>query len=150
MLNQLTGRAGREDNNSIVYLQTHQKENTVLQAISRRDDLSFYDNELNFRKDSNLPPFSKFISIIVSGTNKFDTKAFSLYLKNNFPFIEYAKVLGPVSAPISLLKGKFRSRLLIKYPNDKFPQNELKKWLRSLKLKKNVSISLDVDPISLR
>jgi len=150
LLNQLTGRAGREDNNSIVYLQTHQKENTVLQAISRRDDLSFYDNELNFRKDSNLPPFSKFISIIVSGTNKFDTKAFSLYLKNNFPFIEYAKVLGPVSAPISLLKGKFRSRLLIKYPNDKFPQNELKKWLRSLKLKKNVSISLDVDPISLR
>jgi primosomal protein N' (replication factor Y) len=59
-------------------------------------------------------------------------------------------LLGPVSASISLIKGKYRSRLLLKYHQEAFPQKFLKDWLKTIKIKKNISLTVDVDPINFK
>ncbi len=150
LMNQLSGRAGREVKKSIVYLQSFEPESETLKSICDKNILSFYQAEINFREKANLPPYTKLIAFIVSGKNKFDVDEFARILKNKIPLMKNAKLLGPVSASISLIKGKYRSRLLLKYPNSDFPQKILKDWLKTIVIKKNISLTIDVDPINFR
>ena len=55
---------------------------------------NFYKNEISFRKHSKLPPFYKFISIIVSG-------------KNSFHVEKYAVKLIPATATIERKNNRF-------------------------------------------
>ena len=150
LMNQLSGRAGREVKNSTVYLQTFDPENQTLKSICDQNILAFYENEISFRESSNLPPFTKLIAFIISGKNRFDVDEFARILKNKIPKMKDALLLGPVSASISLIKGKYRSRLLLKYPQEAFPQKFLKDWLKTIKIKKNISLTVDVDPINFK
>jgi len=79
-----------------------------------------------------------------------DVDEFARILKNKIPKMKDALLLGPVSASISLIKGKYRSRLLLKYPQEAFPQKFLKDWLKTIKIKKNISLTVDVDPINFK
>ena len=150
LMNQLSGRAGREVKNSTVYLQTFEPENQTLKSICDKNILAFYENEIKFRERSNLPPFTKLIAFIISGKNRFDVDECARILKNKIPKMKDALLLGPVSASISLIKGKYRSRLLLKYPHEAFPQKFLKDWLKTIKIKKNISLTVDVDPINFK
>ena len=150
LMNQLSGRAGREVKNSTVYLQTFEPENQTLKSICDQNILAFYENEISFRERSNLPPFTKLIAFIISGKNRFDVDECARILKNKIPKMKDALLLGPVSASISLIKGKYRSRLLLKYPQEAFPQKFLKDWLKTIKIKKNISLTVDVDPINFK
>lgn len=150
LMNQLSGRAGREVKNSTVYLQTFEPENQTLKSICDQNILAFYKNEIIFRERSNLPPFTKLIAFIVSGKNRFDVDECARILKNKIPKMKDSLLLGPVSASISLIKGKYRSRLLLKYPQEAFPQKFLKDWLKTIKIKKNISLTVDVDPINFK
>ena len=150
LMNQLSGRAGREVKNSIVYLQTFEPENQTLKSICDQNILSFHENEISFRERSNLPPFTKLIAFIISGKNRFDVDESARALKNKIPKMKDTQLLGPVSASISLIKGKYRSRLLLKYPKEAFPQKFLKNWLKTIKIKKNISLTVDVDPINFK
>ena len=105
LMNQLSGRAGREVKNSTVYLQTFEPENETLKSICDQNILTFYKNEINFREQSNLPPFTKLIAFIISGKNRFDVDECARILKNKIPRMKDALLLGPVSASISLIKG---------------------------------------------
>ena len=64
LMNQLSGRAGREVKNSTVYLQTFEPENQTLKSISDQNILAFYENEISFRERSNLPPFTKLMLLL--------------------------------------------------------------------------------------
>jgi primosomal protein N' (replication factor Y) len=150
LMNQLSGRAGREVKNSTVYFQTFEPENLTLKSICDKNILSFYENEISFRERSNLPPFTKLIAFIISGKNRFDVDECARVLKNRIPRMKDTQLLGPVSASISLIKGKYRSRLLLKYPQEAFPQKFLKNWLKTIKIKKNISLTVDVDPINFK
>ena len=150
LMSQLSGRAGREVKNSTVYLQTFEPENQTLKSISDKNILAFYENEISFRERSNLPPFTKLIAFIISGKNRFDVDECARILKNQIPKMKDALLLGPVSASISLMKGKYRSRLLLKYPHEAFPQKFLKDWLKTIKIKKNIALTVDVDPINFK
>jgi primosomal protein N' (replication factor Y) len=150
LMNQLSGRAGREVKDSTVYFQTFEPENQTLKSICDKNILAFYENEINFRESSNLPPFTKLIAFIVSGKNKFDVDECARSLRNKIPRMKDSQLLGPVSASISLIKGKYRSRLLLKYPQEAFPQKILKDWLKTIKIKKNISLTVDVDPINFK
>ncbi len=91
----------------------------LLQAKSFLNILAFYENEISFRESSNLPPFTKLIAFIISGKNRFDVDECARNLKNKIPNMKDVLLLGPVSASISLIKGKYRSRLLLKENNSK-------------------------------
>lgn len=148
LLRQLSGRAGREKNDSIVFLQTNDPNNKILHSLSSTNPEVFYKEELEFRKKAHLPPYSKLVSIIVSGKNKFDVEKISKKLKASFSNHVKIKIYGPVTAPIFRIRDKYRMRLLIKYEVSLFPQQFLKNWLNLTLATKALKLEVDVDPIN--
>ena len=103
---------------------------------------------MNLRRLNNLPPFQRFIALIVTGNDEKILEKISYELKN---FIENSledKVLGPVNAPIFKLKKKFRFRLLIRGRKSLRVQNSLAKIISKFKFPSGIKLSVDVDPIN--
>ena len=148
LLQQLSGRAGREENKAVVFLQTNDSNNKILHSLSSSDPKVFYEEELAFRKKANLPPFSKLISVILSGINQFEVMKTAKQLKHSFSSQEKIKIFGPVTAPIFKIRGKYRVRLLLKYNLSIFPQKFIKDWLNINDIAKNIKLEVDVDPIN--
>ena len=148
LLHQLSGRAGRFEDNALVILQSYENNNKLVDALSNEDIFKFYKEELNFRKAAYLPPYSKLISFIISGNNKFTVERNSIMIKNLIPKNDHLKIYGPVSAPISKIKSNFRSRILIKYSTKIRPQKLLKETVEKMKNFKNIKVEIDVDPIN--
>ena len=108
----------------------------------------FLDKELDLRKKNNLPPFQRFISLILTGNNeaKLEKEAFKFktFIENKLT----GKILGPVNAPIFRLKRKFRIRFLIRGLKSMKLQSSLTKIIPKYKFSSGIKLSVDVDPIN--
>ena len=148
LYHQLAGRAGRESNTSTVYFQTYTPDDEVLLNISKNDPHAFLQKELLLRKEKKLPPFYRLISLIISGKNERLIMKFAISVKSKLPKINEVNVLGPVLAPITKLKKKYRCRILIRYPKNLFIQKYLSKSLNKIKIASGIKLEVDVDPIN--
>ena len=148
LYHQLAGRAGRESNTSTIYFQTYTPDDEVLLNISKNDPHAFLQKELLLRKEKKLPPFYRLISLIISGKNEPLIMKFAISVKSKLPKINEVNVLGPVPAPITKLKKKYRCRILIRYPKNLFIQKYLSKSLNKIKIASGIKLEVDVDPIN--
>ena len=148
LYHQLAGRAGRTGKASNIYFQTLIMNKEKLKDITSSDPYDYLEKELNLRKLNNLPPFQRFISIILSSEDEkiLDEESLKLLkaLKQNLK----AQILGPVNAPIYKIKKKYRNRLLIRASKSYKIQKFLAKTLNDFKFSKKIKLSVDVDPIS--
>ena len=148
LFHQLSGRAGRTGKASIVYFQTYGKNEKLIKNITNQNPDIFLENELNLRKINNLPPFERFISIIMSGNNNKSLEIFSNKVKKKIEDNISSKVLGPVIAPIYRINNKFRYRILIRSKKNQRVQKKLSNILKNFKIQKEIKLAVDVDPIS--
>jgi len=148
LYHQLSGRAGREGNVSTILFQTYTPDDEVLLNISKNDPHAFLQKELLLRKEKKLPPFYRLISIIISGKNEFLIMKFALDIKSKLPKMNNVNILGPVLAPISKLRKKYRCRILIRYPKNLFIQKYLSQSLNKIKITPGIKLEVDVDPIN--
>jgi primosomal protein N' (replication factor Y) len=144
----LAGRAGREGNTSTIYFQTYTPDDQVLLNISKNDPHAFLQKELLLRKEKKLPPFYRLISLIISGKSEPLIMKFAISIKSKLPKINEVNVLGPVLAPITKLKKKYRCRILIRYPKNLFIQKYLSQSLNKIKTVSGIKLEVDVDPIN--
>ena len=70
LYHQLSGRAGRTGNPATVYFQTYNLNEKIISQITSEDPFNFLDKELNLRKKNNLPPYERFISLILSSKDE--------------------------------------------------------------------------------
>ncbi len=148
LYHQLAGRAGREGNTSTIYFQTYTPDDEVLLNISKNDPHAFLQKELLLRKEKKLPPFYRLISLIISGKNEPLIMKFATSIKSKLPQINEVNILGPVLAPITKLKKKYRCRILIRYPKNLFIQKYLSQSLNKIKIVSGIKLEVDVDPIN--
>ena len=148
LYHQLSGRAGREGNFSTIFFQTYTPEDEILINISKNNPNLFLQKELLLRKEKKLPPFYRLISLIISGKNEALIMKFAMSIKLKIPQIKEVNVLGPVLAPISKLRKKYRCRILIRYPKDLFIQKYLSQFLNKIKITSGIKLEVDVDPIN--
>ncbi len=148
LLSQVSGRAGRAQKKGTVYFQTLYPENNVLKAIVSQNREEFISIEKQTRKNLNLPPYGKLAAVIVSSTNEQLCEKAAYHLAKIFPKISGATLLGPAPAPIYMLRGKFRYRLLLKTLKTINIQNVVKTWLYGINLPSNVKLEVDIDPYS--
>jgi primosomal protein N' (replication factor Y) len=148
LLHQVIGRAGRDAGIGRGFLQTHQPDHPVMRALIAQDREAFYDAEIAAREAALYPPFGRLASIVVSGPDKNDTAGYARSLARAAPALDLldgeVRVLGPAEAPLSLVRGRHRFRLLIKAPRGFDLASYLRQWL-AVAPKKHGSIKLDID-----
>lgn len=149
LLSQVTGRAGRSGLKSHGLLQTYQPNHPVMQAIVSGDANAFYDREIGERERAGLPPFGRLASVIVSADNRADAEAHARGLRLAAPAVSGVAVLGPAEAPIALIRGRHRFRLLVHGPRHADMQGFLRAMLaKGPKERGSVHVQLDIDPQS--
>lgn len=148
LLSQVSGRAGRGSKKGTVYVQTLNPDNEVLKALINNDFEKFLSLEKRTRKILKMPPFGKLAAIIVSGQNRDLTERLASYLGSIAPNTEDISTLGPAPAPIHMLRGKYRYRLLVKTSKNIKIQDIIKSWLGKVDIPKNIRVNVDIDPYS--
>jgi len=148
LYHQLSGRAGREGSKSTIYFQTYTPDDEILLKISKNNPHIFLKQELSLRKEKKLPPFYRLISLIISGNSEALIMKFATDIKLKLPKINEVNILGPVLAPITKLRRKYRCRILIRYPKKIFIQKFLSQSLHKIKKLPGIKLEVDVDPIN--
>ncbi len=148
LYHQLSGRAGRTGQPSTVYFQTYNSNTKLISDITNKDPEIFLEKESQIRKKNNLPPFQRFIALILTGENENNLEKEATEFKEFLEKKINGKILGPVSAPIFRLKKKYRIRLLIRGPKTIKLQTSLALIIQNYKFQSGIKLSVDVDPIS--
>ncbi len=148
LYHQLSGRAGRAGKPATVYFQTYNIKSNIISQITNINPDIFLEKELQIRRRNNLPPYERFISIILSGKNEKKIEIFSNNLKKKLDKNLSAKILGPVVAPIFKINKYFRYRILIRSKKSEKIQKNLSEILNNFKNQKEIKLAVDVDPIS--
>lgn len=149
LLAQVTGRAGRAGGEAHGFLQTHAPEHPVIRAIRLGDRERFYAAEIEERRRAAMPPFGRLASIIVSADARDPAHEAARALAREAPAVEGIRVLGPAEAPIAVMRGRHRFRLLVTAPRAADMQAYLGQWLGAGQRQRGgVKIQVDVDPQS--
>ncbi len=149
LLNQVIGRTGREQGHGIGYLQTHQPEHPVMKALVASDREAFYSSEIAARERTGYPPFGRLASLIISAGDRPSAESFARRLVAIAPIDQRIQVLGPAEAPLALIKGRYRFRLLVKSARSLDLSVYLRGWLASApKTRGNLKLEVDIDPQS--
>ena len=148
LLSQVSGRAVRGDKKGTVFLQTLYPENAVLQALLHNDRAKFIELEKQSRRILKLPPFGKLAAVIISGSNQEQVEKIAVYLGQSAPNTDMISTLGPAPAPIFMLRGKYRFRLLLKTARSINIQEVLRVWLKRVQIPQGVRVEVDIDPYS--
>ena len=149
LLYQVAGRAGRAaDKPGKVLVQTHMPDHPVMAALVSNDREAFLDAERDAREVVNAPPFGRWVSLIVSSGDEHAADAVARDLARNAPRQDGIRVLGPAPAPMALLRGKHRRRLLMMGPPGTSLQNLTRQWLAQVRVPGSVRVQVDIDPVS--
>jgi primosomal protein N' (replication factor Y) len=130
-------------------LQTYQQDHPVMRAIVSGDSESFYEKEIAEREMARLPPFGRLAGIIVSAQTRAEAEAHARGLRRAAPDARDIHVLGPAEAPLALIAGRHRFRLLVQGER----RSDIQSYVRAMlangpKLRGSVRVQADIDPQS--
>ena len=149
LLHQVTGRAGRMQVTGRGFVQTYMPEHPVMQAIISGDRETFLAREIRQRQAAMLPPYGRLAALIVSARDKELAELFARDVARHAPPADRIEVLGPAEAPLAVIRGRHRWRLLIKAPRELDLQAYLRVWLGALpKPPSDLRLVVDIDPYS--
>jgi primosomal protein N' (replication factor Y) len=148
LLTHVAGRAGRAERPGRAFLQTFMPEHPLMQALVKGDSAGFLAAESASRRAAGMPPFGRLAALIVSGPDEAAVIAAARALGHKAPHDQGVNVLGPAPAPLALLRGRHRHRLLLKCAREVDVQAVLRTWLKSVPLPAGVRLAVDVDPYS--
>ncbi len=145
---QVAGRAGRGDKPGRVFVQTHEPGAPVIRALVSGDAESFYAAETESRREAGAPPFGRFAAIIVSSESLKDAQETAQLIGKTAPQVEGMHTYGPAPAPLAMLRGRHRQRLLVHARRALDVQDVIRDWLGALEWPRSVRVGVDVDPYS--
>ncbi|WP_229682478.1 primosomal protein N' [Siccirubricoccus deserti] len=147
LLHQVAGRAGRAEAPGRVLLQSFSPEHPVMRALVSGDLDAFMREEAAMRRPGHWPPFGRLAALIVSSEDEREAERTARDLGLAAPGGEGVQVLGPAPAPLALLRGRHRRRLLLKTRRDIAVQPVLREWLARVEVPNSVRVQVDVDPV---
>ena len=151
LLHQVGGRAGRGGRPGRVLLQTYAAEHPVIAALAAGERDSFLAQEAAGREAHALPPFGRLAAVIASGPSENEALRAASALARRARADEKhtgIQILGPAPAPLRLLRGRYRFRLLFKARRGMLIQPHLRQWLGGLDRRTRAQLQIDIDPHS--
>jgi primosomal protein N' (replication factor Y) len=119
-----------------------------MHALVSGDRERFLEREKQGREEAGMPPYGRLAGIVISGTKESEVRALAQDLARRAPRGPGIDTFGPAPAPLSLLRGRFRWRLLVKAGRDVNIQAALRTWLAPVQLRGSLRLQIDVDPLS--
>jgi primosomal protein N' (replication factor Y) len=149
LLAQVAGRAGRAERPGRAMLQTYAPEHPVMQALKAQDRDGFIAAEMAERQASGLPPFGRLAAVIISGPPGDAIEAYARVMAAASPNAEGVEVYGPADAPLALIRGRRRKRLLVRADRGVDLQAFITTWrARAPRPPGSVRVVVDIDPYS--
>jgi primosomal protein N' (replication factor Y) len=149
LLSQVTGRAGRDAIPGRGLIQTYMPEHPVIAALVSGDRDAFLAREIEERRAATLPPFGRLASLLITGSVREAAESSARAVALAAPAAAKIQVLGPAEAPLSVIRGRYRFRLLVKAAREADLQAYLRLWLKQApKPKGDIRLTVDVDPYS--
>jgi primosomal protein N' (replication factor Y) len=145
---QVSGRAGRGTKPGRVLIQTREPNAPVIRALVAGDADGFYEAETEARRHAGAPPFGRFAGIVVSSEDLGEATEIARLIGRSAPEVDGMAVYGPAPAPLAMLRGRHRQRLLVHARRALDVQDVIRDWLGALKWPNGVRVSVDVDPYS--
>jgi len=172
LLAQVAGRCGRGDRPGRVVIQTYAPEHYAVTASRRHDYEAFFAEESEARREHGYPPFGYLCNVVVSAPSEGAARAYAEALARAVglapqglsPFSSGKMmdctlgetgaapgltVLGPASAPLAKVRGKHRWHLLLRAAEAEPIRAALVRALDHERPPKDVSVTVDMDPVSL-
>jgi primosomal protein N' (replication factor Y) (superfamily II helicase) len=120
LLTQLAGRAGRGERPGRVVIQTHHPDHYAIRAALEHDDAAFAEEELRFRRTFHYPPYTRLVQLLLRDRNRARAEErigeIARALRAH-PLGSTVRIVGPASAPLERLRGRYRFQLLVRGPN---------------------------------
>jgi primosomal protein N' (replication factor Y) len=145
---QVAGRAGRGAKPGEVLIQTRHPEAPVIAALAAGDRDAFYEAETEARRHAGAPPFGRWAAIIVSSEDDAEAREAANRIGHSRPQLDDVTILGPAPAPMALLRGRYRYRLLLNARRSAELQRVIRDWLGALSFPSGVRVGVDIDPYS--
>jgi primosomal protein N' (replication factor Y) len=145
---QVSGRAGRGSKPGEVLIQTRHPEAPVIAALAAGDREAFYEAETEGRRHAGAPPFGRWAAIIVSSEDEAEAREAANRIGATRPLLDDVMILGPAPAPMALLRGRYRYRLLLNARRSAEVQQVIRDWLGALTFPQGVRVAVDIDPYS--
>jgi len=145
---QVAGRAGRGEKPGHVFIQTHDPKAPVMEALVSGDADAFTAAETEARREAGAPPFGRYAAIVVSSEDQSAAYDIAKLVGRTAPRVEGMEVYGPAPAPLAMLRGRHRYRLLIHARRGLDVQDVIRAWLGGLDWPSKVRVIVDVDPYS--
>lgn len=151
LLTQVAGRAGRGELPGEVILQTYLPHHPLFQKAAAQDYKAFYDEEIEVRKLFGFPPFARLIKCSFSGKEEPLCEARAAALREELirSFPPEVTLFPVVTCGYTKIKGRYRFQFLIKTPQIAPLLQVLKRAYETFDRSKGVSLSIDVDPLSI-
>lgn len=148
LLQQVSGRAGRDVKKGHVYIQTRQPDNKIIQALLSGDRQDFIDAEMAERERADMPPFTRLVSLILSSEDEGRVINYAKNMAMQAPTSDQFIIYGPAPAPLAKLRGRYRVRFLVKAAKTLNIQKTIRYWIDQMPKDKVIRIQVDVDPMS--
>jgi len=173
LLTQVAGRAGRGDVEGEVFVQAFTPFHPAIQFARRHDFVGFFEQELEFREQLKYPPFSRVALLTLKGRNEEKVKFSADHLKRvleskvqspkskdtsggttldirhrTLDFRDLV-IAGPAPAPLLRAENFYRYQIMLRTRAMSALSRELAQIIQSLKLPEDVSLAVDIDPVSL-
>ena len=145
---QVAGRAGRGAKPGEVLIQTRHPKAAVIAALAAGDRDAFYEAETEARRHAGAPPFGRWAAIIVSSEDENEAREAAKRIGATAPNLDDVMILGPAPAPMALLRGRYRYRLLLNARRSAEVQQVIRDWLGALSFAPGVRVAVDIDPYS--
>lgn len=149
LLSQVAGRAGRAEKPGRALLQTYDPEAPLMQALAETDRDSFLACEEEMREVMGMPPFGRLAALILSVPGEEDMSSqLAREIGMAAPNADGVEVWGPAPAPISVLRGRWRWRFLVRSEMNVDLSAYMSAWKASVKLPSQARLNIDIDPYS--
>ncbi|MGD9664725.1 MAG: primosomal protein N' [Novosphingobium sp.] len=145
---QVAGRAGRGSKPGEVMIQTRHPDAPVIAALAAGERDAFYLAEADMRASANAPPFGRWAAIIISSEDEAEARDMARAIGGVRPNLPDVAIIGPAPAPLSMLRGRYRYRLLAMARRSARLQDVIRDWLGQINLPRSVRVSVDIDPYS--
>jgi primosomal protein N' (replication factor Y) len=154
LISQVMGRAGRGDTPGKVLVQSLAADHYAITRAVAHDFAGFYAEELGFRSEAGYPPFSHLAALTLSGNSaaeveKAAERVAALLSGSKRELRSRVEILGPVSAPLGKIRGRYRWQILLKSVVRADLHRLLARFRAGLKLSAVVRMAIDVDPVDM-